>query len=136
MVKRAHDSRSRAAKQKPKPKSRQKPKLVAKPRRRPVPKVSRRSRLPADPRPKALVRYGAVSGHVFHDPSSGAVFLMTSDHRRKIADLTIIRRYVSPRHEQGTEMVMYRTLIHGVEFVGRASGLVLTLRPFVGGGFH
>jgi hypothetical protein len=92
--------------------------------------------LPADPRVKALVRYGAVAGHVFYDPSTEAVFLMTSDHRRKIADLAIVGRYVSPRHEPGTEMVMYRALIDGVEFVGRASGLVLVLRPFTGGGFH
>lgn len=105
-------------------------------RRRPVPRPARGRRLPADPRPKALVRYGAVAGHVFHDPSSGKVFLLTSDHRRKVADLRIVGRYTSPRHEPGTEMVMYRALIDGVEFVGRASGLVLVLRPFTGGGFH
>jgi hypothetical protein len=92
--------------------------------------------LPADPRPKALVKYGAVTGHVFHDSSSGNVFLLTSDHKRKIADLMIVRRYTSPRHEAGTEMVMYRAFIGDVEFVGRASGLVLTLRPFAGGGFR
>jgi hypothetical protein len=105
-------------------------------RRRPVPKPARGRRLPADPRPKALVRYGAVTGHVFHDASSGTVFLLTSDHRRKIADLMIVGRYTSPRHEPGTEMVMYRAFIDDVEFVGRASGLVLVLRPFTGGGFH
>lgn len=61
---------------------------------------------------------------------------MTSDHRRKIAELTIIQRYTSPRHEPGTEMVMYRAVIDGVEFVGRSSGLVLVLRPDMRGGFH
>lgn len=105
-------------------------------RRRHVPKPPRARRLPADPRPKALLHYGAVTGHVFHEPSTGSTFLLTSDHRRKVADLMIVGRYVSPRHEPGTEMVMYRAFIEGVEFVGRASGLVLTLRPFVGGGFH
>jgi hypothetical protein len=82
-----------------------------------------------------MARYGALTGHVFHD-DRGHVFLMTSDHRKKIADLTIVSRYTSPRHEPGTEMIMYRAFIDGVEFVGRASGLVLTLRPFVGGGFR
>lgn len=105
-------------------------------RRRPVPRPARGPRLPADPRPKALIRYGAVTGHVFYDPANRDTFLLTSDHRRKIANLTIVGRYTSPRHEPGTEMVMYRALIDGVEFVGRASGLVLTLRPFTGGGFH
>jgi hypothetical protein len=109
---------------------------VKKARRRPAPKPPRGKRLPADPRPKALVHYGAVTGHVFHDSFTGNVFLMTSDHRKKIADLTIVRRYVSPRHEKGVEMVMYRALLGDVPFVGRASGLVLVLRPDVPGGFH
>jgi hypothetical protein len=120
-------------------KTRRKKKRASRPdrqRRKPVPKAPRGPRLPADPRPKALVRFGAVTGHVFHDPSSGDVMLMTSDHRRKVADLFVVTRYVSPRHEPGTEMVMYRAVIDGVDFVGRSSGLVLTLRPFVGGGFH
>jgi len=111
------------------------PKAAA--RRHPVPKPGRTPRLPADPRPKALAKQGgAVTGHVFHDPETGEVMLMTSDHRKEIAKLAIVRRYQSPRHEQGTEMVMYRAVIDGVDFVGRSSGLVLVLRPFWGGGFH
>ena len=97
---------------------------------------SSRVRLPADPRPKALVRYGAVTGHVFHDPSTRQVVLTTSDRRHIITPLEIVSRYTSPRHEAGTEMVMYRGFIDGVEFVGRSSGLVLVLRPRGPGGFH
>lgn len=100
-----------------------------------VAKSSRRVTLPADPRPKALVRYEAVTGYVFHN-DRGRVFLMTSDRKRHITDLEIVKRYVSPRHEPGTEMIMYRGFVHGVEFVGRSSGLVLTLRPRQPGGFH
>jgi len=61
---------------------------------------------------------------------------MTSDRRRLITPLEIVRRYTSPRHESGTEMVMYRGFIDGVEFVGRSSGLVLVMRPRGPGGFH
>ena len=77
-----------------------------------------------------------MTGHVFHDPETREVVLLTSDHRKEIAKLDIVARYQSPRHERGTEMVMYKAVIDDVDFVGRSSGLVLVLRPFWGGGFH
>ena len=99
-------------------------------------KAQRHPRLPADPRPKALAQFEAVTGYIFRDHKTGTVYLLTSDRRKVIAELQPVTKYESPRHEHGTTMIMYRAMIGGEEFVGRSSGLVLTMRPRQGRGWR
>ena len=99
-------------------------------------KPERPPRFPADPRTSGLTKWGSIAGLIFRDRKARKLYFLTSDRRKVIAQLQAGARYVSPRHTEGTKMVLYRAFIDGVEFVGRSSGLVLVLRPRAGGGWR
>ena len=83
-------------------------------------KRKRPPRLPAD------ARTGVITGYIVRDGKK--LYLMTSDRRRVLARLQVVRRYKTPRHDASVTMVLYRAEVDGETWVGRASGLVLTLR--------
>lgn len=79
-------------------------------------------RLPADARRGAPVRGVLVK-------RANALFLVTSDHRRKVIGRVYeVGAYTTPRHTPGTRMKSYRAFLHGLPYLGRSAGRMLTLR--------